>query len=227
MSFPNMTDDLTPLPPLFWQHAYEPNFYIPKECLVKSVNHDLTPNGSVPGLSQMPQQDLAATTDSTPVKLTTHSFRPDAVNDVWSVKIEQIWADFHGMASSKERPVPLLDPFTLNVWMCWPSKDHPTSVSQSQSRIDVLTGPVDSLDSSYTPSNQKPINACADRPASNDENSPSGESAGSRTSSGGRVNSSFEDLSLGESSCMDSARLNDTDGDLDFSRYVTFPIISK
>ncbi|XP_072030655.1 bridge-like lipid transfer protein family member 3B [Amphiura filiformis] len=192
-TFPNMSDDLTPLPPLFWQHAYEPNFYVPKECF-QPRNTDHCPNGAVPGVTkhEVSIQDTPAVEPSA-VKLTTHSFRPDAVNDVWSIKIEQIWADFFGMASSRERPVPLLDPFTLNVWTCCPDKIQATSVSQSQSRIDVHTTPLDlpELRGSSLPAH----NGKSPRGRRRYDQSPSNESSGSRTSSdeGNRLNS-FEDL---------------------------------
>lgn len=209
-SFPNACDDLTPLPQLFWQHAYEPNFYMPKECF--QVRNEQCPNGPVSGISRA---DQGGGELQPSVKLTTHSFRPDAVTDVWSIKIEQIWADFYGMASSKDRPVPLLDPFTMNVWMCSPNKSQPaTSVSQSQSRTDVkATLSNQSLNRFNQPfelpnnllANHKPVNSHGGhRPnsapnlpgnmvlRSNGDYSPSQDSLSS--SDGGRSSGSFEDL---------------------------------
>ncbi len=221
-TFPNMSDDLTPLPPLFWQHAYEPNFYVPKECFQpRTIDH--CPNGSVPGVSKHEgsSQD-SSVIEPNSVKLTTHSFRPDAVNDVWGIKIEQIWADFLGMASSRERPVPLLDPFSLNVWTCCPNRVvQPTSVSQSQSRTDVHATPLElaDLQGSALPAFNKTRNSPRGRRKY--DKSPSNDSMGS--DEGNRINS-FEDLTneasprVTQSQSQDSIRSSGPESDHEQTR---------
>ena len=114
-SFPSSAKDLITLPKLFWEHTYQPNYMLPKECEVENP----VANGSVPNRSAS-----NSTSGSGVSRLTTYVFRPDAVDDVWNVKIEQIWADFHSVPSSFDRPVPLVDPIPLNLWTCLPTKTN-------------------------------------------------------------------------------------------------------
>ncbi len=121
-SFPSAGSDLITLPNVLWEHAYQPNYILPKECEIRNP----VANGSLPN-----QPASEPPVGSGVNRLTTYVFRPNAVDDVWNVKIEQIWADFHGVPSSIDRPVPLVDPIPLNLWTCSPRR---TSDSQSQLR---------------------------------------------------------------------------------------------
>ncbi|XP_022082840.1 UHRF1-binding protein 1-like isoform X2 [Acanthaster planci] len=156
-SFPSAAGDFKTLPRLFWDHAYQANFILPPECEAELpvANGDL-PNR--PGDQLKPDQPVR----SGVARLTTHVFRPDAVDDVWNVKIEQVWADFHGVLSSPDRPVPLVDPIPLSLWLCWPNKrgsqsrdrtnPRPTHGSQSGDRkhSSEFLSPCDGTDSTIS-----------------------------------------------------------------------------
>ncbi|XP_038052291.1 UHRF1-binding protein 1-like isoform X2 [Patiria miniata] len=126
-SFPNSASDLKTLPKLFWDHAYQANFILPRECEPQFP----VANGTLPNQSSDHQPSPPQASAPGISQLTTHVFRADAVDDVWNVKIEQIWADFQGVPSSPDRPVPLVDPIPLSLWLCSPNK---RSNNQSQGR---------------------------------------------------------------------------------------------
>ncbi|XP_071809509.1 bridge-like lipid transfer protein family member 3B isoform X1 [Asterias amurensis] len=121
-SFPSTASDMMTLPSVLWEHAYQPNYILPQEC--KTGNP--IANGSLPNKPATESQVGSGVN-----RLTTYVFRPNAVDDVWNIKIEQIWADFHAVPSSLDRPIPLVDPIPLNLWTCSPRR---TNDSQSQLR---------------------------------------------------------------------------------------------
>lgn len=113
-SFPSNKTDLQTLPAKFWKHAYEPNFLLPPGMQEDDKKDSVHKNGTPPQMRDVsehskPLQD---------VKMTTYTFRPNASDDVWGIKVDQVWADFVGVPSSPDRPVPFIQPLPLGLWMC-------------------------------------------------------------------------------------------------------------
>ncbi|XP_041472967.1 UHRF1-binding protein 1-like isoform X1 [Lytechinus variegatus] len=113
-SFPGKKTDLETLPAQFWKHAYEPNFLLPPEMQEDRKDGSVHKNGTPPQL----RDGLEHPKQLQDVKMTTYTFRPNAADDVWGIKVDQIWADFVGVPSSPDRPVPFIQPLPLSLWMC-------------------------------------------------------------------------------------------------------------
>ena len=133
-SFPNEPSDLETLPTKFWQHAYEPNFFLPPEMKAEE-EHDAQLGSKSQTNGTPPQLAKSDRTLNQDVRLTTYSFRPNAADDVWGVKVDQIWADFVGVPSSLDRPVPFIQPLPLNIWMC--AAQGSSSASQISSLANI------------------------------------------------------------------------------------------
>ncbi|XP_030829282.1 UHRF1-binding protein 1-like isoform X1 [Strongylocentrotus purpuratus] len=113
-TFPSNKTDLQTLPAKFWKHAYEPNFLLPPGMQEDEKKDSIHKNGTPPQMREVsehskPLQD---------VKMKTYTFRPNASDDVWGIKVDQVWADFVGVPSSPDRPVPFIQPLPLGLWMC-------------------------------------------------------------------------------------------------------------
>ncbi|XP_071832010.1 bridge-like lipid transfer protein family member 3B isoform X2 [Apostichopus japonicus] len=126
-TFPGATADILLTPQVFWTHAFEQNFYTP-EVITAYKEGKAVGNGAIPNSSQV--QGSAAALQMP--KLQTNSFRKDACNDVWGVEVDQIWAEFTGVPSSPDRPVPFVEPMPIHVWVSFPPKTPSDDPKASQ-----------------------------------------------------------------------------------------------
>ncbi|XP_070559931.1 bridge-like lipid transfer protein family member 3B [Ptychodera flava] len=121
--FPNEPWDLNALPQMLWNHAYKH----------EETNGNGAGNGSAPiavhGKSS-PQ------TPSVPLKVTPppvekykkepvgkKAFFKPAAEDVWCIHCDQVWLDFLGIESAKDKPVPFVESIPMELWACFPSKE--------------------------------------------------------------------------------------------------------
>ncbi|XP_033106989.1 UHRF1-binding protein 1-like isoform X2 [Anneissia japonica] len=137
-SFPNREDDFTTLPQLFWDHAFQPNFFLPG---VQNENVGLEHKQK----AERTKPDI--TTDSNQLnvdegsknlkseclkefKLSTYTFREDSRRDNWCIKIDQIWADFLKPKEFKDRQIPFIDAIPLTIWVCFPTQLNDTNATE-------------------------------------------------------------------------------------------------
>ncbi|XP_074662051.1 bridge-like lipid transfer protein family member 3B [Tubulanus polymorphus] len=52
--------------------------------------------------------------------LTTNSLKSDAASDVWFIACEQFWAEFIDVPKSKNRPIPFIESFPIELWVSFP-----------------------------------------------------------------------------------------------------------
>ena len=53
-------------------------------------------------------------------KLQTNSLRMDSKKDIWCIAMDQIWVEFIGVPSSKNRPVSFVESFPITIWIAKP-----------------------------------------------------------------------------------------------------------
>ncbi|XP_071956518.1 bridge-like lipid transfer protein family member 3B [Antedon mediterranea] len=134
--FPNHVGDFTSLPQLLWDHAFQPNFFLPgthNENLNQQEKSERTESDSN-FESKQESDEKKVNPNLKHMKLSTYTFREDSRKDVWCVKIDQIWADFVKPVEFKDRQIPFIDAVPLTIWVSFPMQlnDDKNKISESQ-----------------------------------------------------------------------------------------------
>ncbi|XP_032240732.2 UHRF1-binding protein 1-like [Nematostella vectensis] len=119
-SFPNDMDDVRPLPNLAW----------------------LKDSGVVDDPVKIARLLKGMQTDS-------HHADHCRSSQVWCMSADQVWADFLGIASYKDRPMPFIDAMPVRLWICTPLPGSPTGDVTSRTN-----GPIPAQQA-----NRQPLNA--------------------------------------------------------------------
>lgn len=132
--FPQRSNDLANLPHCFRKHAEKSDSPYFDKTVESVLCHGKLPddstnisNGDIGGLKKSPSID--SNTGVSYYSMRTDSFKTDSSKDVWCVAIDQIWAEFLGVPSSRSRPVPFVESFPIVVWYM---KPPPPSQAPSQ-----------------------------------------------------------------------------------------------
>lgn len=133
------------MPPCFGKHLDKED----SPYFDKTVESVLRGRG-IPGEMQRATNELLnplkksqSTTGLMYYNMMADSFKVDATKDIWSVQVDQLWLEFVGVPSSRNRPVPFIEAFPLTLWIA-----RPLLSLHSESSITVLS----QSDSSLTPS---------------------------------------------------------------------------
>ena len=149
--FPRDQDDLLCVPPGFSKHLDDED----SPYFDKTVESVLRGRG-VPGDKQRATNELLnplkksqSTTGLMYYNMMADSFKLDATKDIWCVSVDQLWLEFVGVPSSRNRPVPFIEAFPLTIWLCRPllslqSESSTSVLSQSGSSMTLSSGEDDS-----------------------------------------------------------------------------------
>ncbi|GFS01005.1 UHRF1-binding protein 1-like [Elysia marginata] len=121
------------IPPVLYQHA--------------DGSDDPYADGAIKTLLRHVESDNAAANQlsppSEPVDLPAHSLNCNSLKrlasqDVWSVQAEQLWLEFLGAPTNKNRPVPFVEALPLTFWLSL-DQNH-TGKSQNEGKVNGIKG---------------------------------------------------------------------------------------
>jgi len=126
--FPNDMQSLASIPKIF--HDFANSHVNPYLC---SYAFDLV-NGRQP--ESLCDTDLGI--DAIQVLLKKNTLKRDMRCDMWGVNLDQVWLEFLGVPTSRTRPVPFVESFPLQLWICQ-SNRLPDGVVLPSSSSDSIT----------------------------------------------------------------------------------------